>query len=370
MIALQEVYVDPALEASPVVQRIRQGIGDVPWQVGADLDQMIQEVISYQTDPLSAGKGILFIRPFPGRLVKTCPGTTKHICCGYKTINVLTNCPMDCAYCILQGYLNNPCLTLYPDFGKVFGEIEATLTSNPHRIFRFGTGELGDSLILDKIIGFAAEAVPFFAAQGNAVLELKTKSAEVEHLLSLDHGGKTVISWSLNPPQVIEQEEHGAASLDARLEAARLCADAGYPLGFHFDPLISYPGWEEDYRGVVDLLFAKINPEHVMWVSLGALRLPPALKQVAERRFPHSRIFSGELVPGEDGKLRYIKPLRIKLYRRMAEWLRAHDQGLFIYLCMERRDVWQEVFGTTPGSTEGLNRSFEQRVNLFLKAMP
>ena len=367
MTAITAVYVDAALETSPVVQRIRQGLGDIPWHVRADLDRVIQEIISYHADPGGAGKGILLIRPFPGRLVKACPGTTGHICCGYKTINVLTNCPMDCSYCILQGYLNNPCLTLYPEFGKVFDEIEELLTKYPRRIFRFGTGELGDSLILDKICGFAKESVPFFATQSNAVLELKTKSAEVEHLLALDHGGKTVISWSLNPQQVIEQEEHGAAALDARLEAARLCADAGYPVGFHFDPLISYSGWEEEYHGVVDLLFEKIDPEQVIWVSLGGLRFPPILKQVAQKRFPFSRIFSGELVPGEDGKLRYIKPLRVKLYKRMVEWLKAYDGQLFIYLCMERGDVWQEVFGNTPGSTEGLNRMFEQRVNSFLK---
>jgi len=362
--------VDLAIKASPVVQGIREGLGDIPWHVRADLDHVIQEIISYRADPGGAGKGILLIRPFPGRLVKACPGTTGHICCGYKTINVLTNCPMDCSYCILQGYLNNPCVTLYPEFAKVFGEIEEILAKHPHRIFRFGTGELGDSLVLDKIVGFAAEAVPFFAAKRNAILELKTKSVEVEHLLALDHRGKTVISWSLNPQQVIEQEEQGAAALEARLEAARRCADAGYPLGFHFDPLISYPGWEADYQRVVDLLFERIDPCRVMWVSLGGLRLPSALKQVAQKRFPFSRIFSGELVPGEDGKLRYIKPLRVQMYQRMVKRLQAYDERLFIYLCMEREDVWEEVFGDTPGSTEGLNRRFEQRVNLFFKERP
>jgi len=360
--ALKEVYVDPSVEASPVVQRIRQGLNHLPWHVRADLDHVIQKVVSYHTDPCGAGKKILLIRPFPGRLVKACPGTTGHICCGYKTINVLTNCPMDCSYCILQGYLNNPCVTFYPDFAKVFREIEGILTKYPHRIFRFGTGELGDSLALDKIVGFADAAVPLFAAKNNAILELKTKSVEVNHLLSLDHRGKTVISWSLNPQQVIEAEEHWTAPLGARLEAARLCSDVGYPIGFHFDPLIYYPGWEKAYQEVVDLLFKQIDPCRVMWVSLGGLRLPPTLKQVAQGRFPDSRIFTGELIPGEDGKLRYIKPLRVAMYQRIVEWLRAYDEGLFIYLCMERGDVWHEVFGNTPGSTEGLNRRFEQRL--------
>ncbi|MCJ7663538.1 MAG: DNA photolyase [Desulfobacterales bacterium] len=367
MTALTEVYVDPSVEASPVVQRIRQGLNHLPWHVRADLDHVIQEVVSYHADPCGAGKRILLIRPFPGRLVKACPGTAGHICCGYKTINVLTNCPMDCSYCILQGYLNNPCVTLYPDFAKVFREIERLLTLHPHRVFRFGTGELGDSLALDKICGFADAAVPFFAAKANAILELKTKSVEVDHLLALDHRGRTVISWSLNPPQVIEQEEHGAASLAARLEAARRCSDAGYHIGFHFDPLISYPGWEDDYHRVVDLLFERIDPSWVLWVSLGGLRFPPALKQVAQGRFPFSRIFTGELIPGEDGKLRYIKPVRVQMYQRMVEWLQAYDEKLFIYLCMERGDVWHEVFNSTPGSTQGLNRRFEQRVTCFLE---
>jgi spore photoproduct lyase len=367
---LNEVYVDPTMETSPIVQRIRKGLGDIPWHACVDLDRVIQDVISYRADPLGSGKGILLIRPFGGRLVKACPGTMGHICCGYKTINVLTNCPVDCSYCILQGYLNNPCVTLYPDFAKVFDEIEEILTNDPPRLFRFGTGELGDSLFLDKIIGFAEEAIPFFASRSNAILELKTKSAEVEHLLSLDHRGKTIISWSLNPQQVIGQEEHGAVALEARLEAARRCGDAGYPLGFHFDPLISYPGWEEGYRHVVDLLFEKIDPACVIWVSLGALRFPSALKQIAQGRFPKSRIFTGELITGEDSKLRYIKPLRIKLYQRMVEWLQAYGKGLFIYLCMERGDVWQEVFGNTPAGIEGLNKRFEQRVHFFLKERP
>jgi spore photoproduct lyase len=369
MVPFQEVYVDSSLEGLPVVRRIRQGLDGLPWHYRADLNRVIQEVISYHADPCGTGKKIILIRSFPGRLVKDCPGTIGHICCGYKIINVVTNCPMDCSYCILQEYLNNPCVTIYPDFEKVFGEIEEILERHPDRIFRFGTGELGDSLILDSIVGFADEAIPFFAAKNNAILELKTKSSCVDHLLSLDHRGKTVVSWSLNPPRIIEEEEHLAALLEERLQAARRCSDAGYPLGFHFDPLIFYPGWEEDYRTVVDLFFERIDSRRVMWVSLGALRFPPFLKHVAQSRFPNSRILTGELIPGEDGKLRYVKPIRVKMYKRMVSWLRAHDEGLFIYLCMERPDVWQAVFNSTPERIEGLNGWFERRVACFTKGV-
>jgi spore photoproduct lyase len=364
-----EVYVDASFAGSDIVERIREGIGDCQWEVCTDFDAVIREKTSYEADPCAAGKRVMMIRPYRGQLVKACPGTANHICCGYKIINVMTNCPMDCSYCILQGYLNNPCVTVYPDFPQIFHEIEEVIAAQPHRLFRFGTGELGDSLVLDHLIGFAQAAVPFFAARKNAVLELKTKSARVGHLLSLDHHGKTIISWSLNTPRVIEEEEHGSATLVERLAAARRCVAAGYPVGFHFDPLILYPGWEEDYKGVIDLLFASIDPASVRWISLGGLRFPPALKRVAVRRFPETGIFTGELVPGADGKLRYLKPLRVELYRRMVAWLRAYDERLFIYLCMERGDVWEGVFCSAPADTAGLNQRFEAHVSRSLEVM-
>jgi spore photoproduct lyase len=370
MIPVQEVYADPSLEALPVVQRIRQNLKHLPWTSRADLDAVIRELTSYRHDPWDEGKRILMIRPYEGRLVKGCPGTIGHICCGYQIINVMTNCPMDCSYCILQVYLNNPCVTLYPEFAQIFRELEEVLEASPQRIFRFGTGELGDSLTLDGIVGFANEAVPFFAATRNGILELKTKASDVNHLVPLEHGGRTVCSWSLNPPKIIAEEEHLSATLDERLRAARLCSDAGYPLGFHFDPLIYYPGWEDDYRRVVALLAEHIDPRGVIWVSLGALRCPPALKQVAAERFPDSRIFSGELITGEDGKLRYLKPIRIQMYRMLVSWLQKWSEDLFVYLCMERGDVWQEVFGSSPGSSEGLNRRFEERCTRFMRNGP
>jgi spore photoproduct lyase len=270
MISFDEVYVDPSLAGSNVVKRIREGLGACRWEVCTDFAAVVREKTSYEADPCAAGKRVMMIRPYPhqGRLVKACPGTANHICCGYKIINVMTNCPMDCSYCILQRYLNNPCVTVYPDFPRIFREIEEMMAEQPLRLYRFGSGELGDSLALDDMIGFAEAAIPFFAGRKNAVLELKTKSANVRHLLPLDHQGKTVISWSLNTPHVIEEDEHLTATLDERLAGARLCVAAGYPVGFHFDPLILYPGWEEDYKGVIDSLFAHIEPAAIRWISL------------------------------------------------------------------------------------------------------
>jgi spore photoproduct lyase len=187
----------------------------------------------------------------------------------------------------------------------------------------------------------------------------------VDHLLHLNHQGKTVISWSLNPQKMVEEEERRTASLIERVEAAKRCQEAGYPIGFHFDPLIFYDGWEEGYRETVFSLFKRIDPKGIMWVSLGGFRYPSQLKAVAQERFPNTKIFLGELFPGRDGKFRYFKEIRVEMYRKMGAWLREVDPDLFIYLCMESKEVWEEVFGWAPSNSHHLNQLFEKRIREF-----
>jgi spore photoproduct lyase len=197
-------------------------------------------------------------------------------------------------------------------------------------------------------------------------LELKTKSEEVGHLLSLEHGNRTVVSWSLNPSRIIEEEEIGTASLEKRIEAARKCQEKGYLLGFHFDPIIHHEGWDERYRKTITSLFQQVDPRRVAWISLGGFRYPPQLKAISKERFSKTRIFLGELFPGKDAKFRYLKDIRIEMYQKMVGWLQEVDPTLFIYLCMESYEVWTRVFGWSPQNSSHLNRMFEERLKAFV----
>jgi spore photoproduct lyase len=363
---IERIYLDEKAEEDWVSQKLLKGLSPIPVERIGDKKALIKQYLSI-SDPLGAGKKNLLLTRFYGRRLKPCPGTSRHICCGYHVINTITNCPMDCSYCVLQVYLNNPFLTLYTNWDGLLQEIDTFLSGNSQRFLRLGTGELSDSLALDSIFPLSQFLVPFFAERKNGILELKTKSAKVDHLLHLNHHGKTVISWSLNPQKMIEEEEIRTASLIERVEAAKRCQEAGYPIGFHFDPLIDYDGWEEGYRETVFSLFKKIDPKRIIWISLGGFRYPPQLKAVAQERFPNTKIFLGELFPGRDGKFRYFKEIRIEMYRKMLDWLRGVDPSLFIYLCMESREVWEEVFGWAPLNSQNLNGLFEERIKEFTK---
>ncbi|RLA94193.1 MAG: radical SAM protein, partial [Deltaproteobacteria bacterium] len=284
-LSLERVYFDPALEETPWGLRALEAFASFRPEP-RERESLKEELLFGCQDPLAEGKKVLLLAPYPGQLVKRCPGTKGYTCCGYWVINALLNCPMDCSYCILQGYLQEPYIVLNLPLDKAFEEVRRLLDLRPRHILRLGTGEFSDSLALDLWIGFNQEAISFFSQLEGALLELKTKAQEVDHLLGLDHRSRTVISWSLNPQRIVEKEEIYTAPLQRRLEAARRCQEAGYLLGFHFDPIIEYPGWEDDYRGLIEELFRHVDPRGVIWISLGTLRYPPGLERVIRERFP------------------------------------------------------------------------------------
>ena len=220
--------------------------------------------------------------------------------------------------------------------------------SNPDTFFRIGTGEHSDSLALDKTLGINQHVIKFFAALPNALLELKTKSNHVEHLLELPHGGKTVISWSVNPQEIVKKEELKTATLDERLKAARMASDAGYKVAFHFDPMIDYPDWEKGYQELAEQIIDNIPPDRIAWISFGTLRYISSLKSIVEERFPNSRLFLDEFVPGVDGKMRYLKKIRQRLYRNVQKKIEKLAPDVPTYLCMESSHLWKNSMPYQP----------------------
>jgi spore photoproduct lyase len=310
---------------------------------------------------LSESKATLLLAVQKGPFWRPCPGTRDYVCCGYQVLQTTLNCPMDCTYCILQGYVNVPAITLFVNLEDMLEELEARWSEHQDQVWRLGTGEFGDSLALDDLMGLNERLIPRFAGRRQAVLEIKSKRPHLDHLLSLGPNPQVIFAWSLNPPEIISGEEKFAASLEMRLNAAARAVAAGFRVAFHFDPLIYFPGWEEAYQRTVERLGAVVPSQAIAWISLGGLRFLPPLRQLILQRFPRSRIAAQEMVLAPDGKLRYFKSLRVEMYARMREWLSQAAPDALLYLCMESPRVWTEVFGFTP-EREGLSNLLDGRV--------
>jgi spore photoproduct lyase len=70
--------------------------------------------------------------------------------------------------------------------------------------------------------------------------------------------------------------------------------------------------------------------------------------------FHEARLLAGEQVLCLDGKLRYFQPQRIQMYRKMVQWIRRFAPTVQIYLCMESKEIWQQVFGFFPACEKEL----------------
>jgi spore photoproduct lyase len=265
---------------------------------------------------------------------------------------------MDCSYCILQAYFHPPLLQYFVNHDELLVELDHLFLNKT--LTRIGTGEFTDSMIWDNWTDLSDLLVPKFSKQSRAVLELKTKTVNIKKLKALHHNRKTIVSWSLNTPRIINNEELHTAPLSARLRAAAKCESWGYPLGFHFDPLMIYDGCEKEYASVVERLFSHISSENIVWISLGTFRFVPALKPIIQKRFPNSKIIYGEFISGLDRKMRYFKPLRIDLYRKIVSYIRDYAPDVMLYFCMEDDEVWQKSLGFVPSDYGGLSKILDE----------
>lgn len=345
-----KLYIDQQVVHSPQIISFRSRM-NIPAVVVQSVKE-VYESVSSSDDPVQKGKTILFLTRNKGAFVKPCPGTRAYTCCGYQILHVGTFCTMDCSYCILQTYFHPPILQYFVNYDDLMKELDHLFLGK--KPIRIGTGEFTDSMIWEAWTDLSSLLVPKFSEQSSVILELKTKTVAIEKLKSLRHHQRTIVSWSLNTDRVIKNEEHSTASLSARLRAAAKCESWGYPLGFHFDPMVIYDGCEKEYRGVVEQLFSHVSSENIVWISLGTFRFMPSLKSIIQKRFPDSKIVYGEFISGLDGKMRYFKPLRINLYRKMVSCIREHAPNVLIYLCMEDDEVWKKSFGFVPSDFGGL----------------
>lgn len=283
-------------------------------------------------------KETLILTVRKGGFVNRCPCSPNVICCGYANINLAEGCPFACNYCALDIYLKKPATRIFTNLEDLETELKEFLLKNKQ--VRIGTGELSDSLVWDEIFPYSRYLMKFFESHPDAILEFKTKSVQIERFLEIPAQKNILISWSVNTPKKISEEEDFVSSLDERITAAKQVSAHGYKVGFHFDPVYSYPGYQKDYSETVEKIFKNFSNSQIGWVSIGLVRFNPDLKEVLIRR--NSKILELELFPSfYDGKMRIFYQERKKAFLFLVNEIKKHTHK--IYLCMEPELMWDEV---------------------------
>ena len=350
---IRHVFVDETMQDSPITQRVRERLAstshaDIPWTTlpsGSDRVEFDQ------------GKDqALYLKEYKGKFLRFCPGTRAYHCCGYRIIHFGENCPMRCSYCILQAYFQDRILKIWANQQDLFSELGDAFGADRNKRYRVGTGEFTDSLALEHLTGYAGDMIEFLGDYDNVALELKSKIVDLSWMDSVKRPDRILPAWSLNAPFVNEHEEFDVSTLKERLNAAKVCADAGFRVCLHFDPIIHYPGWKEGYVEIIDTIFDYLSSADIAYMSLGSFRCMPQLTPIIADNFPDTTYIYNEFVSGLDGKARLLRPLRVEQFQFMVNRLRSHGMDKQLYFCMESTEVWKEVFGYAPSDYGGLGK--------------
>lgn len=265
-------------------------------------------------------------------------------CAKFYKLSSYNNCNYWCEYCYLYlTFRNAPVSTHFVNYDRMFSEITAFDRKNiPAHLRVLNLGELGDPLAVDDITAFSKQVVPFMPLEApNTKLLFLTKSDCIGNLLGLEHGGRTIVSFSVNTAKVYRYLEHRTPSPIARLKAAQQVQDAGYEVRLRIDPVFEYSSWQEDYHELVAQIFSFLTPSRI---TIGEYRPAAGLIRHIEARFPDTRLIkiNGSLV-AEAGKLRYPPETRQKMFKTIIDAIRKYDRNMSIALCKENSAVWKSV---------------------------
>jgi len=294
-------------------------------------------------EKLNAERGILLLRDRVSPFIEQFQHPIGR-CVKFYKLTAYNNCNFWCEYCYLYlTFRTQPISTHFMNYEQMYDEIEKFDRSQVSKSLKLlNLGELGDPLAVDYITGFAKQIIPFMPehAPGSRLLFL-TKSDCVDGILDLNHGGQSIISFSVNTEKVFRQLEHRTASPESRLAAATNVQKAGYEVRLRIDPIIFYSTWEKDYSELVDKIFRFVRPTRI---TIGEYRPSNGLANHISSRFPDSPLLRiNKNLVREGGKLRYPKNQRVKMFRTIVEAIRKNDPSVDISLCKESPEIWKAV---------------------------
>lgn len=356
------IEIHPSSQNSAVADRIRQLyspslIFDLPYE------EEIQSRRPMTANEFDRSKKELLLTTFKGQFFKRCPGATQKkalTCCNYHVLNLGSQCNMNCSYCYLQSYLNSKQTKIFTNIDIALKELKLMADQFSEHGFRVGTGEVIDSLSLDQLTLYSRILIEFFNKYPKWNLEFKTKSNFVDQFLDVPTIGNTIVSWSVNPENIIQQEEHGTARLSERLSAAKKCRERGYQVAFHIDPMIWHSEWKESYSQLAKEIQSHFFYDEVNIISLGALRFQPEQRHMMRERFGmKSLVTSAEMFPSEGQKLRYDVRVRSEMFQFMIKQFKDNNPKWNIFLCMETPETWIESFEKLPMQMPELKSIFK-----------
>ena len=267
-------------------------------------------------------------------------GTDRWVCQGGWGLHSLKGCVHRCKYCH-EGYCVNVMLDLEEFADHVLGMMQRRPEQKLYRYDLFS-----DSICFEPEYGASRVLADTFATTEDKYLLFYTKSNNVEHLLELPDKSHCVFYCTLATETVCRDIELGAPSMDERIEALRLCQDAGFPVRVGFSPIIPTHNWREEATECLEKLFAAVRPDTVrLWVLsiMDCDELDRLIGLSALDAEFHDSLRNVDPTGCHSFELPFSVEDRVTIYGHYLDEIRRLSAETPVTLCSERRVVWDRL---------------------------
>ena len=244
----------------------------------------------------------------------------------------MLNCIYDCEYCFLQGKHMSAHYLLFVNYEDFFVEIKKEINKNREEKSYFFSGYDCDSLAFDGITGFIESFFPIFQKNKNGILELRTKSTQINKILKYKPIDNCIIAFSFTPENISKLIEHKTPSVKKRIVAMKKLAKAGWKLGLRFDPIIPACNFAKIYENLFKNIAANINEKDIHSISFGMMRFPKKMFKRMNKENSNKRILSLSL-ENRKGIYTYKEKMENKLENIIVSKLRKYMKNTPIYNC-------------------------------------
>jgi len=267
-----------------------------------------------------------------------------NTCPNYWHFSLYGFCPYGCTYCYLAGTPGvrfSPTVKIFLNVDEVTTKIRS-IADAANEPMSFYHGKLQDGLALDPLTGYSRRLVPFFAAHPTARQVILTKSTDVENLLDLEHGGHTILSWTINLPENVATYEPNTPTMPERIQAMKRCAEAGYPVRAVLMPLVPVEDWIDRYAAFLRHVVEQVPLKRL---TIGAICSYPAATELMNRKLGHDNpiTINMERRKTADGRTRYAASLREQAYRHLIQTAEKSAPDLEISLCLETHEMFETL---------------------------
>ena len=244
----------------------------------------------------------------------------------------MLNCIYDCEYCFLQGKHMSAHYLLFVNYEDFFAEIKKKINQNHLEKSYFFSGYDCDSLALDGITDFIESFLPIFEKNRNGILEIRTKSIQIQKILKYKPIENWIIAFSFTPDNISKLIENKVPSVQRRINSMKKLADKGWKLGLRLDPIVPTCNFAKIYDNLFKPISSNIPMESIHSISFGMMRFPKKMFKKMMKENVTKRITSLNFI-NENGIYSYPKETQTKLENIIVRKLKKYMDNIPIYNC-------------------------------------